>query len=74
MKSLITIAFLIITTSALANNKYDCAPKPTQTKVAVTLKVTTPETKAIARVYKNKNARVTKALKFRTKRNNTKMV
>lgn len=75
MKAILTIVFIIfISATALANTAQDKVPTISK---GVTLEISI-ETKAVkttevARLYKFKNSRVKKALKFVTKANRAKM-
>ena len=77
MKTIATIFFIFfIGTAAQAqNNTTDVTVETIEmTKVTETVKELNLETKTeVARLYKFKNARVTKALSFTTKRNKAKM-
>ena len=75
MKNLITLAAIILTTTAAMattprENKI-ITIEPAVAKEIVATNTNTNNT--IARVYKNKNSRITKALKFASKKTKAKM-
>jgi len=81
MKTIATIFFIFfIGMSAQAqNNTTDVNPDASGETIEMTIVIETAtelnleNTKEVARLYKFKNARVTKALSFTTKRNKAKM-
>lgn len=75
MKTLVTLTFaLLLSFTALANEKQNKVTTITkEVNLTITVKVKPSITNEVARVYKNKNYLVTKALQFKTKRNKAKM-
>lgn len=78
MKTVAILFFIgLIATTAQAQNTTEVLKVTTIEMSAVTetkAKLNLNETTTVARLYKFKNARVTKALSFRTKRDATKIV
>ena len=74
MKTIITLIFvLFISVAAQAQNATEVKADTVEANVALTAEVTLENTTEVARLYKFKNARIKKALKFSSKINKAKM-
>ena len=74
MKTIITLIFvLFISVAAQAQNATEVKADTVKENVALTAEVTLENTTEVARLYKFKNARIKKALKFSSKINKAKM-
>ena len=74
MKTIITLIFvLFISVAAQAQNATEEKADTVEANVALTAEVTLENTTEVARLYKFKNARIKKALKFSSKINKAKM-
>ena len=74
MKTIITLMFvLFISVAAQAQNATEVKADTVEANVALTAEVTLENKTEVARLYKFKNARIKKALKFSSKINKAKM-